>query len=326
MCSRYLIGDGMFEALKEGFFDLAPEEGEDFFLPFLRLRGDIRPSMQAPVLVREPAWTEDLGRPGEPQGGGRPKHDRRPGEPQGGGLDGLRGGLNRDGNPYGGGHGRPGAGELRLKKMVWGFPAQEGKGLVINARCETVLEKKLFSESVRTRRCLIPASGFYEWSQRKDPYFFAPQSVGPQSFGMQSVGSQNSGPQSFGPQSVGPQSGQEKGRLLLMAGFYRSWEGTERFVILTTRANASVCGVHPRMPLILEPEDARLWLEADRGAGAAESRRAPEDVPERPEDGRPEYFADDFPKRRPESFLESLLRKEPAALKREALGQISLFD
>ena len=185
--------------------------------------------------------------------------------------------------------------------MVWGFPAPEGKGLVINARCETVLEKKLFSESVRTRRCLIPASGFYEWSQRKDPYFFAPQ-------------------------SVGPQSGQEKGRLLLMAGFYRSWEGTERFVILTTRANASVCGVHPRMPLILEPEDARLWLEADRGAGAAESRRAPEDVPERPEDGRPEYFADDFPKRRPESFLESLLRKEPAALKREALGQISLFD
>lgn len=210
--------------------------------------------------------------------------------------------------------------------MVWGFPAPEGKGLVINARCETVLEKKLFSESVRTRRCLIPASGFYEWSQRKDPYFFAPQSVGLQSFGMQSVGSQNSGPQSFGPQSVGPQSGQEKGRLLLMAGFYRSWEGTERFVILTTRANASVCGVHPRMPLILEPEDARLWLEADRGAGAAESRRATEDVPERPGDGRPGYFADDFPKRRPESFLESLLRKEPAALKREALGQISLFD
>ena len=57
MCSRYLIGDGMFEALKEGAFDLVPEEGEDFFLPFLSLRGDIRPSMQAPVLARETAGT-----------------------------------------------------------------------------------------------------------------------------------------------------------------------------------------------------------------------------------------------------------------------------
>ena len=47
----------MFEALKEGAFDLVPEEGEDFFLPFLSLRGDIRPSMQAPVLARETAGT-----------------------------------------------------------------------------------------------------------------------------------------------------------------------------------------------------------------------------------------------------------------------------
>ena len=55
MCSRYLIGDGTFEALKEGFFEILDEEGEDFFLPFLSLRGDIRPSMAAPVLVREPS-------------------------------------------------------------------------------------------------------------------------------------------------------------------------------------------------------------------------------------------------------------------------------
>ena len=53
MCSRYLIGDGTFEALKEGFFEILDEEGEDFFLPFLNLRGDIRPSMAAPVLLRE---------------------------------------------------------------------------------------------------------------------------------------------------------------------------------------------------------------------------------------------------------------------------------
>ena len=53
MCSRYLIGDGTFEALKEGFFEILDEEGEDFFLPFLSLRGDVRPSMAAPVLLRE---------------------------------------------------------------------------------------------------------------------------------------------------------------------------------------------------------------------------------------------------------------------------------
>ena len=161
MCSRYLIGDGTFEALKEGFFEILDEEGEDFFLPFLSLRGDIRPSMAAPVLVREPS------------------------------------------------------GRLCMKKYVWGFPGVEGKGLIINARCETVLEKRLFAESVQNRRCLIPAAGFYEWSEKKDPYFFAPK---------------------------GLEGG--KGRLLLMAGFHRKWEGQERFVILTTQANASVHGVH----------------------------------------------------------------------------------
>ena len=205
MCSRYLIGDGTLEALKEGFFEILNEEGEDFFLPFLSLRGDIRPSMTAPVLVRESA------------------------------------------------------GRLRMKKYVWGLPGVEGKGLIINARCETAPEKKLFAESVQNRRCLIPAAGFYEWSEKKDPYFFAPK---------------------------GPEGG--KGRLLLMAGFYRKWEGQERFVILTTQADASVLGVHSRMPLILNMEEAREWLREDC------------EVPR-------------------------LLEKTPAELIREPLGQLSLF-
>ena len=180
MCSRYLIDKGTLEALKEGFFEILAEEGEDYFLPFLSLRGDIRPSMTAPILVRE----ED--------------------------------------------------GRLHVHRSFWGFPGVEGKGLIINARCETALEKRLFSESVQKRRCLIPAAGFYEWAERKDPYFFAPI-----------------------------KEAQEKGRLLLMAGFYRKWEGKERFVILTTQANASVRGVHPRMPLILELSEAKEWLRED---------------------------------------------------------------
>lgn len=218
MCSRYLIGDGTYEALKEGFFEILDEEGEDFFLPFLSLRGDIRPSMEAPVLIRETEKNQT--------------------------------GMNGNGNSEG---------RLRLRKYVWGFPGVDGKGLIINARCETAADKKLFAESVQKRRCLIPAAGFYEWSGKKDPYFFAP----------------------------GNPAG-EKGSLLLMAGIYRKWEGQERFVILTTRANASVRGVHPRMPLILNREDAREWLRED-----CETAR--------------------------------LLAKVPEELEREPLGQLSLF-
>lgn len=229
MCSRYLIGDGTFEALKEGFCEILDEEGEDFFLPFLSLRGDIRPSMAAPVLLRETVWrkgAESMADGGRPGSGGA-------------GCDNSR---------------------LRMKKCIWGFPGVEGKGLIINARCETALDKRLFAESVQKRRCLIPAAGFYEWSERKDPYFFAPK---------------------------GQEGG--KGRLLLMAGFHRKWEGQERFVILTTQANASVQGVHPRMPLILNMEEAREWLREDC------------EVPR-------------------------LLTKTPEELAREPLGQLSLFS
>lgn len=229
MCSRYLIGDGTFEALKEGFCEILDEEGEDFFLPFLNLRGDIRPSMAAPVLLRETVWrkgAESMADGGRPDSGGA-------------GCDNSR---------------------LRMKKYIWGFPGVEGKGLIINARCETALVKRLFAESVQKRRCLIPAVGFYEWSERKDPYFFAPK---------------------------GQDGG--KGRLLLMAGFYRKWEGQERFVILTTQANASVQGVHPRMPLILSMEEAREWLRED-------------------------------------CEVSRLLAKTPEELAREPLGQLSLFS
>lgn len=225
MCSRYLIGDGTFEALKEGFFEILDEEGEDFFLPFLSLRGDIRPSMAAPVLLRETSGEREMAERAD----GRKEQDA--------------------GTPD----------RLRMKKYIWGFPGVEGKGLIINARCETALDKRLFAESVQKRRCLIPAAGFYEWSERKDPYFFAPK---------------------------GPEDG--KGRLLLMAGFYRKWEGQERFVILTTQANASVQGVHPRMPLLLSMEEAREWLRED-------------------------------------CEVSRLLAKTPEELMREPLGQLSLF-
>lgn len=154
-------------------------------------------------------------------------------------------------------------GRLCMLEAVWGFPGIEGKGLIINARSETALEKRMFAESVEKRRCLVPASGFYEWSETKDKYYFTP-------------GKRNTG---------------DTASALLMAGCYRRWEGETRFVILTTSANSSVGRIHPRMPLILEGEEAEKWL--------AEGEEA--------------------------SAISQLLKKAPAELEREQTGQLSLF-
>ena len=54
--------------------------------------------------------------------------------------------------------------------MKWGY--QLPGTLVINARAETVAEKPLFRDSVRSRRCLIPSTGFYEWDGQKRKYLF----------------------------------------------------------------------------------------------------------------------------------------------------------
>ena len=54
----------------------------------------------------------------------------------------------------------------------WGFGKFDGKGVLINASAETVTDKQTFRKSFLERRCLIPASGFYEWDTQKNKYFF----------------------------------------------------------------------------------------------------------------------------------------------------------
>lgn len=112
----------------------------------------------------------------------------------------------------------------------WGFRSWDKKGLVINARAETAADKSMFKESVRCRRCVIPASGFYEWNREKEKFtFFLPGK-----------------------------------RPMFFAGIYRRFpEEEDRYVILTTGANASMEPVHPRMPLILATEDVGVWLGDD---------------------------------------------------------------
>lgn len=111
----------------------------------------------------------------------------------------------------------------------WGFPGFRKSQVIFNARCESVLGKPMFREAVLHRRAVIPAAGFYEWDQQKQKYIFCREGGGP----------------------------------LFLAGCYRKYEDGYRFVILTTRANASMEPVHDRMPLILEQEEAVDWLLED---------------------------------------------------------------
>ena len=108
----------------------------------------------------------------------------------------------------------------------WGLPRPQGSGRVINARAETALERLMFHSSVLERRCVIAASAFYEWDRAKYQYIFRPLNGG----------------------------------CLYMAGLFDHVEDVNCFVILTTAANASMQGVHDRMPLILHREQVRPWL------------------------------------------------------------------
>lgn len=108
--------------------------------------------------------------------------------------------------------------------QTWGLRGPGGK-LIINARAETVTQKSMFRRSIAARRCVIPATAFYEWDTAHRPYLFSlPNSP------------------------------------VWLAGIYDCIEGTNCFVILTTAPNASVAPVHDRMPLTLLREQIRPWL------------------------------------------------------------------
>jgi len=113
---------------------------------------------------------------------------------------------------------------------------------MFNARSETVVDKPAFREAFAERRCLIPASGFYEWrkqgKQRQPYYFFAADE-----------------------------------RLLALAGLWERWEYPggeviESCSILTTAANRLMKRIHHRMPVILSDEDHERWLATEPGRAA----------------------------------------------------------
>ncbi len=100
------------------------------------------------------------------------------------------------------------------------------KGLIINARSETVREKNLFSDSIINRRCIIPARGFYEWDPYKARFSFT----------------------------------SPNDDVILLAGFYREEHGIPKYTILTTKANDSMRPVHDRMPVMIERDEIGAWI------------------------------------------------------------------
>ncbi|MBS0124550.1 SOS response-associated peptidase [Thetidibacter halocola] len=148
---------------------------------------------------------------------------------------------------------RSGDGTRSLSAMRWGFiphwyKAPNDGPLLINARAETLAEKPAFRAACRERRCLIPASGFYEWTKdeagNRLPWYIRPV----------------------------------QGDLLAFAGVWQDWErGDEGFrtcAIVTCAANESMARIHHRMPVILSQDDWAKWL-GEEGHGAATLMHAP---------------------------------------------------
>lgn len=143
-------------------------------------------------------------------------------------------------------------GGRRLRAMRWGFlpvwyKTPTDGPLIINARSETIASKPAFREAVRRTRCIIPASGFYEWQEGEGgarlPWYFTRTDGAPMAF----------------------------------AGVWQQWERDGQAIatcaIVSTEAGPGMMGLHHREPVILEATDWPLWL-GEAGHGAAPLMRA----------------------------------------------------
>ena len=111
--------------------------------------------------------------------------------------------------------------------VAWGLPpAGEGRSFLINARMETAAQKPTFRDAFASRRCIVVASGWYEWSAPKQPWHV----------------------------QLGDGGVMGMGGLLLRRG------NEDRFVIMTSAANDELTAIHHRQPLVLQPHSWDRWL------------------------------------------------------------------
>ena len=145
-------------------------------------------------------------------------------------------------------------GTRRLGAMRWGFVPHWYKRpddgpLLINARAETLAQKPAFRAAARARRCLIPASGFFEWSKGEGgarlPWYVSRRDDSP----------------------------------MLMAGIWQNWgeDNLPTCAVVTTGAGPRMAEIHHRVPVLIEPADWGLWL-GEAGHGAARLMHAPDEA------------------------------------------------
>jgi putative SOS response-associated peptidase YedK len=122
----------------------------------------------------------------------------------------------------------------------WNKPLKELKLATFNARVETVATKPFFRSAFKRTRCLIPASGYYEWQDTpngKQPYYFT----------------------------------RRDGSVVTIAGLWDEWKNVETggplksCTMIITNANKFVGEVHDRMPVMLEPNEFEPWLSGKAG-------------------------------------------------------------
>ncbi len=131
--------------------------------------------------------------------------------------------------------------QRQLAMLHWGLVPSWAKdkaigNRMINARAETLAEKPSFKKAFAHRRCLVLASGFYEWRKQdgaKRPYFISRKDSDP----------------------------------IAMAGLWETWrheaEPLESCTIITTEANEFMQALHHRMPAMLAPEQCGRWLDSE---------------------------------------------------------------
>lgn len=121
----------------------------------------------------------------------------------------------------------------RAGYFKWGYTMDSS--LVVNAKSETIIHKPLFEKDVRQRRCVVIASGYYEWKATehgKQPYYIY----------------------------------QHQDKPILFAGVYRKVQKGNvtqyECVIITKQAEEQLLHIHERMPLMLKPAQVKSWLQS----------------------------------------------------------------
>jgi putative SOS response-associated peptidase YedK len=157
----------------------------------------------------------------------------------------------------------------RIQRFEWGLTpawADEKHGL-INARAETVADKRSFAAAYESRRCLVPCDGFYEWTDLGDgkrPYRVAFEDERPFAlaglFERWEPPTRQTGLAEFGAS----ESDTDEGPI-------------ETFTVVTTEPNDLLSTLHHRMAVILAPEAESTWLHGDPETAAGVLEPSPDD-------------------------------------------------